>query len=399
MLLESYYPDDIRVSKEAKSLIQSGFEVHLLCFCRTNELKFEQKNGIQIHRINVGTNDYFHAFWDVVNAMSFNHPKFKVAASEILQQHDIRLVHVHDLPLAGTAIKLKAKHDIKVILDLHENYPEALRVWHKWKKNPIARLKNKWFLNYDRWFRFEKYAVQHCDQLICVVDEMKDRIIASHNIDAGKISVITNSEEYSFIEQVLDKGIYGEHRNSFIITYTGGVGPHRGVDTLVEAMGKLKSHDDIYLYIAGSGSHNVMEHLHDLIKKYGLEKRAFLLGYQPFSSFFSFMKMASVNVIPHHSNGHTDNTIPHKLFQGMMAGKPLVVSSSSSIKRVVELANSGLIFHAGDKNDLADKLETLYRNKNLREELGQNGFNATVKGDLNWERTSRQLVSLYQSLN
>ena len=110
------------------------------------------------------------------------------------------------------------------------------------------------------------------------------------------------------------------------------------------------------------------------------------------------MHLASVNVIPHQSNGHTDNTVPHKLFQGMMAGRPLLVSSSAPLKRIVDQHQSGLVFTAGDDRDFANKAKALFDNPALAQQLGANGVKATVEGELNWENTQHALVNLYKSL-
>ena len=89
--------------------------------------------------------------------------------------------------------------------------------------------------------------------------------------------------------------------------------------------------------------------------------------------FFSYMAFADVNLIPHNRNGHTDNTIPHKLYQGMMVGKPVLVSDAPPLKRVVEKLNSGLVFEGGNSKDFANKVEALYLNKVLYDQLGKNG--------------------------
>lgn len=110
------------------------------------------------------------------------------------------------------------------------------------------------------------------------------------------------------------------------------------------------------------------------------------------------MHLADVNVIPHQSNGHTDNTVPHKLFQGMMAARPLLVSSSAPLKRLVEEHKAGIIFSAGDPKDFAKKAIELYKNKEQASILGQNGKKASMDGQLNWETTQKSLIQLYNSL-
>lgn len=396
MMLNAPYPADIRIKKETGALLQAGHKIHLLCLRRKGEANTELVEGIQVHRIDAGKNNYQLAFWDVVMSLWFVHPKFKAAMRSILKQEQINLVHVHDLPLAGTALSLKKELGLKVIVDLHENYPEALRTWFAWKKNPIARLKNFLFMNPDRWTRWEKKACEQADTIIAVVDEMKTRLLSQHQFDAAKVVVVSNTEEKKFINQPVDNTVYENLAGKFIIIYSGGIGPHRGVDVAIKGMSYVSTTENIHLVIVGFGSKSVMQTLQNLVAERNLNNVHFL-GYQPFSKFFSYMSLADVNVIPHQSNGHTDHTIPHKLFQGMMTGKPILVSSSPPLKRVVETCKSGLVFKADDEYDFAKKVNELYSSKELCSTLGANGKKATLEGYMNWEHEREALLNIYTS--
>ena len=397
MLLDGFYPSDIRVQKEAMALTATGFKVALLCKRRKGEAAFEVYEGIELMRIKTGTSHSAKGIMDIITSLNFVHPIFSCELPSFIAKFSVDVLHVHDLPLVKTAVLGAKKKNIKVVADFHENYPEALKVWFQWKKNPIIRLKNYFFFGYKRWLTYENWAVRHVDKVIAVVEEMKDRIVEEHGLDDELIKVITNSESKNFIDNELDEGIYGDDKNKFIIAYTGGVGPHRGVDTAIEALSFLKEFDDIILYVTGTSSKAAQRTMNESIEKYNLHEKVKVLGYKPFSDFYSYMKMASVNLIPHHSNGHTDNTVPHKLFQCMMVGKPLLVSTSTPLKRIVKETNSGLVFEAGNSKDLADKILELYEDSSKRTQLGENGKLATLEGNYNWENTGKGLVEFYQS--
>ncbi len=397
MLLNAPYPADIRVKKEADALIGAGFIIHLMCLRKKNQVATEIFEGLRLHRIDAGKNNYHLAFWDVVMSLNFVHPRFLRAGKRLLASEKFDFIHVHDLPLNGTALALRKHFGVKVVSDFHENYPEALRTWFKWKKNPVVRLKNYLFMNPERWARFEKRTCQQADHLIAVVEEMKERLLQTSGVAPEKITVVTNTEDKNFVLQPLDTHIYGNLSGKFIITYSGGIGPHRGVDVAIRAMKLLQDETDIHLAVVGFGSKAVMESLYELVKELNLSNVRFF-GYQPFSVFYSFMKMASVNVIPHQSNGHTDNTVPHKLFQGMMAGKPLLVSSSAPLKRLVEKHHAGVVFTAGDFADFAEKARWLYHHPEVCADLGANGIRATLQENINWEHDRNSLIELYKNL-
>ncbi len=397
MLLNAPYPADVRILKEAAALTSAGHPVYLLCLRRKGEPAVEQSEHIHITRLNAGKTNFGLAFWDAVMATSFEHPVFKNKLPKWISEHHIDVLHVHDLPLAGTALSLKRKLNIPVIADFHENYPDALQVWFEWKKNPLAHLKNKLFMNPRRWKKHEERTVKEADYVIAVVDEMKDRIINDYRVDPKKIVVVTNSEEKSFLDQPVEPDVYKDYTGRFIITYTGGIGPHRGIDTAIEAMQYLKD-KPVVLLVAGFGNHTVMNNLQRLADSLRVSDQVYFLGRQPFSRFYSLMHFADVNLIPHKSTPHTDNTIPHKLFQGMMAGKPMLVSSSAPLKRIIEKTQAGLVFKAGDAKDLSEKIIELMSAPRLCRQLGEQGIHATTGGGMNWETDQKQLLALYQAL-
>ncbi|MEX0680007.1 MAG: glycosyltransferase family 4 protein [Balneolales bacterium] len=396
MVLNSFYPHDIRVKKEAETLMREGYKVCLLCYKRWEENRFEIIDGIHIQRVYIGENKVLEGFWDTINAITFYHPLVGIAMKKFIDDFDINILHIHDLPLAGTAIRIGKKKNMKIILDLHENYPEALRVWFSWRKSSLIQLKNRLFFNYNRWLKFENYAVFKSDYIIAVVDEMKDRLIKDHHLSSKKITVVTNTEKTSYVHQKIDKNIYENIVDKFIILYAGNIGPHRGIDTVINSMKYLSKYKNIYFVIVGSASSDVMMNLENIAIENGVSNNVIFKGYQPFHTFYSYMSQASVNVIPHKKNGHTDHTIPHKIFQAMMVGKPVLVSTCKPLKRVVERYNSGEIFEAGNPIDCASKIMSIYRNSVHAKKMGKNGIRATLNGDANWENTGNKLVSLYK---
>ena len=398
MVLNAPYPPDMRVKKETDALVKAGIKVCLLCLRKEGQAYEEEVNGISITRIDAGKNNFQLAIRDVVMSVTFRHPEFMKAIPAWATKNNVGVIHVHDLPLAGTALALKKKLSLRIVVDLHENYPEALRTWFEWKKGLIVRLKNTLFMNPDRWTRHERTAVRKADHVIAVVDEMKNRIISQHGVDPDKILVISNTEDKSFLNQPSDPAVYKDFQGKFRILYSGGIGPHRGVDTVIEGMKYLKAYPDIVFIVIGSGSADVMRHLHNLVALHGVEKQVFFLGYQPFQQFYSFMHYADVNIIPHKSNAHTDNTVPHKLFQAMMSSRPVVVSSSDPLRRIVSSTNSGLVFEAGNPEDLASVIKRLYEDRNLRNELAANGMKATAEGTLNWDHEQNELVRFYKKI-
>lgn len=401
MVLNATYPKplDIRVRKEYSSLLKAGFKVTLVCLQGQNQPSEEIHEGITIRRIKAGKSIYHLAFWDVIMSIRFVHPIFLSALRKLVKEQAVDAIHVHDLPLVGTALRLRKDYPtVKVVFDMHENYAEALKIWFQWKTNILARLKNTLFLRPSRWLQYEKRAITEADHVLAVVAEMKKRILTAYQVPGDKVTVVSNTEPVEFTNQKIDDSVYKNCSGKFILTYTGAIGPHRGVDTVIESFQYLKEYKDIIFVVVGSGSIDVMNNLKKLISDYQLEDQVFLEGHKPFQLVYSYMKLADVNIIPHKINEQNEHVVPHKLFQSMLASKPLLVSSSTPLKRIVTETKSGRVFTAENSKSCAEEILAFYTHREESIQLGLAGYQAASTGKYSWEATAADLVKVYQNL-
>ena len=309
-------------------------------------------------------------------------------------------MHVHDLPLAGTGYLFKSKVQ-HLVLDLHENFPEALKTWFEWKKNPIIKWKNAIFMNPKKWSKKEESYCKKYDTIICVVEEMKEKLVSNFNIDAQKMIVVSNHEKKEFAANFDKKNaqkIIDE--NTFSITYVGGFGPHRGLDTAIKAMPKIAQEiSNAKLFLIGKGSDDVERKLKDLVKEHAIGRYVKFVGYRPFEEVATIMQVSNLNIIPHKANEHTNNTIPHKLFQIMMSKSLLLVSSCKPLQRIIEKYDAGLVFKANDSQDFSDKVVSAYHNYDSLQYKVNNAYDAVMNSDENWDTESQKLIKLYKNLN
>jgi glycosyltransferase involved in cell wall biosynthesis len=98
-----------------------------------------------------------------------------------------------------------------------------------------------------------------------------------------------------------------------------------------------------------------------------------LVEWLPLDQVWKQITESSICVIPHRKNPHTDTTVPHKLFQYMLAGRPVIVSDCAPLERIVSDAQCGLIFRSGDSADLADKVRQLHSDIGACQALGERG--------------------------
>lgn len=400
MIVDGAYPNDIRVRKQAETLAESQKKVLVVCPRGKDDLQLEIVNNVEIFRIGNNYTSVKKGVYDVFESIFNINPLFYFGLKKVFKKYDIDYLHVHDLPLASTGQWFSSRVRNKIYLDLHENYPEALKTWFLWKQNSILKLKNFIFMNPEKWSKKEKKYCNKYDKIICVVDEMKEKLITNFGIDPKKMVVVSNHEKKDFVTNFKQKTIQKIiNKEDFSITYVGGFGPHRGLHTAIEGMSKIvESIPNAKLFLIGKGSDDVKNKLKEITNKSKVEKYVNFVGYRPFSEVATIMQTTDINIIPHVANDHTDNTIPHKLFQIMMSKSLLLVSSCKPLKRIVEKYDAGVIFNANDSNDFAIKVISFFKNRDDYNYKIENGYNAVMNKSENWEVESKKLLYLYDNL-
>ena len=398
MVLESYFPPDIRVEKEAKALISAGYEIYLLSLGKKGMPKRENINGINIIRVFPSESFLSKAWRHFWFSIFFDNPLWKRCLQDAIKQYEIDVVHVHDLPLVKTVMFIAKKFDIPVIADLHENYPEAVKVWRETNSSLKSKILNT-ITPVWRWKRFERKTLHRVDRVITVVDEAKEHYTNDCGVPSQKVSVVMNTEDLEEFDRLnVDKSLINKYEDDFVISYVGGFGPHRGIDTAIKSMPKiLKEIPHAKLLLVG-GKHPEYEmYLKRLCKNLRVGDVVDFIGWIDFSLIPSYIAASDVCLVPHHASGHTNTTIPHKLFQYMAKKKPVVVSDCKPLKRIIEECNCGLVFPSGNYEKLAECIIKLYRFKEFANELGKNGRKA-VETKYNWKNEAKKLIDLYNGV-
>ncbi|MDC0600745.1 glycosyltransferase family 4 protein, partial [Flavobacteriales bacterium] len=268
-----------------------------------------------------------------------------------------------------------------------------------WQANPLKRLKNRIFFHQDRWLKYERRMVQAVDFVIVSVLEMQERLRRECDISEAKTLLVSNTEYKGFHDRYpsLSKKevLSGQHFN---ITYIGGIGPHRGVDTAIRAMEYIREEiPHARLNIIGPGSPSVLNALSEIVDALQLNHWVKFYGKVPFHHVSSYMMHSDVNIIPHNSNRQTEAVIPHKLFQSMLSGKPTLVSSCAPLRRVVKSCDGGWVFDADDPKSCAQQVVRIYNAKDDEMMRVERAKTASA-GPLSWETTGELLSGFYQKL-
>ena len=390
MILDYTFPPDPRVENEAVSLIEAGHQVFLFCLTYDKNQKDEVINGIKVKRYLSNKLEY------KLSALAYTFPFYKMMMfsriKSFLSENDIEAIHVHDMRIAEAVFKASKKLDLPVVLDLHDNMPEIMKLYPHLQKFPGKQL-----ISPSKWKEKEEEFIQKADKIITVSQEFIDEVVERTKIPRDKIVLVPNTvQKYFYENAVIDQKIIQRYNNHFVILYLGDTGLRRGLQTAIESMplliNKIKN---IKLVIVGKNTTDII--LKEQVKKLEIENYVDFEGWQNVKLFPSYIVASSICISPLHRNIQHDVAYANKLFQYMSFAKPVLVSNAIAQKRLIERTNTGLVHKEKNVENYVDKVMLLFDDDNLRTHLGENG-KQFIEEEFSWEMTSEKLIKLYDDL-
>ena len=390
MILDKTFPPDPRVENEAVALINSGHQVFLFCLTYDKNEGDTIISGIKVKRYSSNKLEY------KLSALAYTFPfytwlmKFKI--SRFLTSEAIEAIHIHDIRIADAVFKLNQKLNLPVVLDLHDNMPEIMKLYPHLQKFPGKQL-----ISPLKWKQKEEGFIQKADKVITVSQEFVNEVVERTNISANKIVLVPNTVQKSFYKDaVMEDTIVEKYKNNFVILYLGDTGLRRGLQTAIAAIPKLKEEiPSIKLVVVGKNTTDVV--LKEQVKELGIERFVDFEGWKNVQLFPSYIVASAICISPLHRNIQHDVAYANKLFQYMSFEKPVLVSNATAQKNLIERTKSGLVHKEKDKDDFINKVLELYENPALRDSLGQHGKDF-IENEFCWEKTSEKLIQLYDEL-
>ena len=199
------------------------------------------------------------------------------------------------------------------------------------------------------------------DRYIALSQAVKELHVA-HGYPADRMDVIpccVENQPASFT-----KG--AAHESATVnILYAGALKEAKGVDVLLRAFSRLAEHDTrVHLTIAGDGPQ--AEPLKELALELGVDKRVSFAGWVPHEMVGRYYAAADVFVHP----GIWAEPFGRTVLEAMQFRVPPLVSNIGAPPNTI--GDAGLVFEPGNVDDLAQKLETVCRDKELRQRLSAN---------------------------
>ena len=393
MLLRGTYPEDIRVRKEAAALREAGHEVYLLCLAGEGA-EPATADGVAIERIDW---DGYRASIRAVNRASYLFGSFDGIwfrrARRFAAVHEIDALHVHDLPLVRTGLRVaRSLGGIPVVADLHENYPAAMAQYRS-ERSLVERVRARLLRPLSRIERAEREAVREAEAVVTVVEEAYDHYVEDCGGDPDRVHVVSNTVDLDRIDALERTPVPEDVPDGFVVSYVGAFGPHRGIETLIRALSETP--DAVSLLLVGAGSEASDRRLRRLAASEGVADRVTFTGWVEFEDVPRYVAASDLATVPHRETDHTATTVPHKLFQYMALETPVLVTDVGPLGRIVRETEAGVVVPPEDSAAVAAEITGLVGRN--RTGYGENGRRA-VETRYGWARDGERLRQVYDGL-
>lgn len=238
-------------------------------------------------------------------------------------------------------------------------------------------------------------SMRRADRIVTDSEFSKSEIIKYYPEFAEKIRVVpcgVDMQKFhpetdpAKIVQVREK--YGLSGQYFL--YLGTLEPRKNLERLIDAYAAFaKKHEAPAKLVLAGGKGWLYDGIFAKVQKLGLEQQVIFTQYIDSEDMCALMSGALAFTFPSIYEGFGMPPL-----EAMACGTPVLVSDAASLPEVT--GNSAVIVKADSTESIADGLERLYTDENLRGRLSAEGLERAKS--FSWERSAQMLYEVYAEL-
>jgi glycosyltransferase involved in cell wall biosynthesis len=287
------------------------------------------------------------------------------------------IYHLHDPELINIGLRLKQLGK-KVIFDIHENIPLQIL-----DKNYIPKFLRGYVSKFFKYY--QNKVLKKFDALILAENSYLNDYA---NLNK-KIEIILNMPDLKILKKFQNTQ---NHNNE--IFHIGNISNERGFDVTIEALRIIKHKiPDVFMHYIGPYN----EILLNIDKMNEIKKNIKLYGRMPLEECLKFSKNSALGISILKPLKNYTLSYSTKVFEYMALGLPVVTSNFKLYRDIVEKYNCGLCVDPSNPQEIAKKIEFIFKNPIESKKMGLNGIKLT-KEKFNWEIEKKKLIQLYTTL-
>ena len=297
----------------------------------------------------------------------------------LLKSRDIDVIYAQDpvsvgLPSVLAAKILRKKFILKVVGDY---------AWEQFQ-NQISNLKSQKFITLEEFqegkYNFmtelrrniERWVAKNADKIIVPSGYLK-KVVTKWGIDEKNIIVIYNAFDAQGLKMTKRESRDELNLSGTILISSGRLVPWKGFGALIDIMPEvLKEIPDARLYIIGSGSEE--KNFKFQISNLKIGDNVFLVGGISREKLLTYLRACDIFVLNSGYEGFS-----HLILEAMALGVPVIASNIGGNTEIIRDGENGILIEYNAKEDLKNKIISLYNEEFFREKLIKNAKESVKK--------------------
>jgi glycosyltransferase involved in cell wall biosynthesis len=369
----------------AKALLEKGIKVAVITGSKGQEYKKAFYEEIEIHYVPVAYENRFGFYKRGLSFIRYAMDAVKVAG----RMKDVSLCYAISVPLTvgQSAIWIERKFGIPFYFEVGDLWPEA-PVQMGFVQNPFLKHSLYWL---------ERRVYKRAKKIIALSGPIRDAIKkkAIHK----EVVVIPNMADTNFY-QPAPKNPAVEAKfgtmGKFVISYIGAVGFANGLDFFLEcARACTREKLPIQFLLCGEGA--MTNHLLDAAKSLKLDNIQFV-PFQTREGVREVMNVTDATFICYRPFPVLETGSPNKYFDGLAAGKMIIVNFSGWIKDEIEQRECGIGVDSKNPVDIVAKLKPFLADITMQTRMRANS-RKLAEEKYSREKLSAKFTALFDGLN
>ncbi len=238
-------------------------------------------------------------------------------------------------------------------------------------------------------------SMKRADVVVTDSEFSRSEIIKYFPQYRDKVEVVPCGVDCDMFKPIQDRSIIEKVKANHNIKgkyflYLGTLEPRKNLTRLVKAYEILsRRKEDCPLLVLAGGKGWLYDEIFEEVNKSGLGDKVIFTQYIPGEEICPLMNGAEAFVFPSLYEGFGMPPL-----EAMACGTPVIVSGSASLPEVV--GDCGLIVDAYSEESIADAMEKIADNEELRKQLSEKGISRAR--EFSWKKSAEKLYTIYERL-
>ena len=369
--VDNVFNNDVRVVREAKILNAEGHTVRVLCYS-SNEFDTSPLKDITIKRISISKKMVDKIKPLINTAPLFNNLWTRHIKKELIEFKPQFLL-THDLYMAMPSRKaiLQSKSEARLILDLHENYPDGILTynWARGWKSILVQPK--------KWKKKEGDYLRMADEIVVLSNDYQKKLTSEYPQLRDKFTVFPNVPDLEKFSKFKVKKVEAINLKGPIMFYFGIIGERRGIFDSLESFRRLiKKGIEISYLLVGPVDKTDGELLSAYLYDEQLKNKIQHIEWIKMDELPSYLNAVDFCIAPFRVNPQHESGIANKLFQYMYGKKPIIASNCKPQAELINRAKNGIIFK--NEQELDNAIEHMAMNMSELKPMGERGYQELI---------------------